>query len=142
MDKLVILIPIVAIIMGIGLGALAMFLNYRKRKDMFALYHQERIAALDKGIELPPLPDAFFYDDGKAPSSHGTLLGGLVLVFLGVALFIALDFVTQLNVALFALIPLSIGLALLLYYFAVGKKHAAALEAERRAKSETARLAS
>lgn len=131
-------IPIVAIVMGIGIGMLAIFLNYRKRKEMFALYHQERMAAIEKGIELPPLPEAFFRDDGNPPSPHGTFLGGLVLVFVGVASWIALYFVVQPRIALFALIPLGIGLALLIYYFTVGKKQAELLEAERKAKAAEA----
>jgi hypothetical protein len=137
-DIIPLLIPIVAIVMGIGIGMLAIYLNYRKRKEMFALYHQERMAAIDKGIELPPLPDAFFYDDGKAPSPHGTLLSGLILVFIGVTLFIALYFMVQIRIALFALVPLGIGLALLIYYFAVDRKRAKELEAEKKAKSAAA----
>jgi len=129
------LIPIVAIVMGIGIGMLAVYLNYRKRKEMFALYHQERMAAIEKGIELPPLPEAFFREDDKPSSPHGTLLGGLILVFIGVTLFIALYFMVGLSIALFALIPLGIGLAFLIYYFAVGRKEAERLEAERKAKA-------
>ena len=133
------LIPIIAIVMGVGIGMLVVYLNYRKRKEMFALYHQERMAAIDKGIELPPLPEAFFSDNGKAPSPHDKLLMGLVFTFLGVALFITLYFLAGLRVALIGALPLGVGLALLLYYFAVGKKEAEAIEAERRAKSEAAR---
>lgn len=129
------LIPIVGIVMGIGIGMLAIYLNYRKRKEMFALYHQERMAAIDKGIELPPLPDAFFQDNGRAPSPHGTLLSGLILAFVGVTLFIALYFLVQLQIALFALVPFGIGLAFLIYYFAVDRKRAKELEAERRAQA-------
>ncbi len=129
------LIPIIAIVMGIGIGMLSIMLNYRKRKEMFALYHQERMAAIEKGIELPPLPEAFFCEDSNPRSPHGTLLGGLVLVFIGVALLIALYFVVSPRIALFALIPLGIGLALLIYYFAVGRKEALAIEADRKARA-------
>ena len=73
-----------------------LYLNYRKRKDMFALYHQERMAAIEKGIELPPLPEDFFHEEPSADasrrSSHGTLLAGLILVFLGLTLYLALHF--------------------------------------------------
>lgn len=126
-------IPVVAIIMGIGIGMLSLFLNYRKRKEMFALYHQERMAAIEKGIELPPLPDAFFTEDGKARSPHARLLTGLVWLFIGLSLMVALRF-THSDGAPFGLIPTAIGLAYLIYYFAVGKKEAEALEAERKAR--------
>ena len=47
-------IPIIAIIFGVGIGMLALYLGYRKRKELFVLYHQERMAALEKGVDLPP----------------------------------------------------------------------------------------
>ena len=131
-------IPIVAIVMGIGIGSLTIYLHYRKRRDMFALYHQERMAAIEKGIELPPLPEAFFTDDGKpvrTRSPHRGLAAGLVWLFVGLALLVALYFNETGPVALYALIPAAIGLAKLTYYFTVGKQEAEALEAERKAKA-------
>jgi hypothetical protein len=131
------LIPIVAIVMGIGIGMLTIFLNYRKRKQMFALYHQERMAAIDKGIELPPLPEAFFAEDGKMPgprSPHRHLLAGLILLLIGLALTLALYVEVQ-NHFLWGLVPAGIGLAFLIYYFAVGRKEAEAIEAAAKAKS-------
>jgi hypothetical protein len=127
------MIPIVAIVMGIGCAIMAMYFNHRKRAEMFALYHQERMAAIEKGIELPPIPPEFFTEDGKAPSKHGTLLGGLIVSFIGLALTVALYFTCGFNVALFGLIPGGVGLALLIFYFTVGKKEAEAAEAERQA---------
>lgn len=132
------LIPIIAIVMGIGIGMLALILQYRKRKEMFALYHQERMAALEKGVELPPMPEAFFAE-GELPrqhSSHGRLLSGLVMTFLGAALLIALHYnQPESRVDLYALIPLGIGVAFLIFYFAVDRKKAlqkeAALAAEK-----------
>jgi peptidoglycan/LPS O-acetylase OafA/YrhL len=138
------LIPIVAIVMGVGIGMLTIYLNYRKRKEMFALYHQERMAAIDKGIELPPLPDAFFTDDGKpyrqrSPRRH--LLTGMILLFIGIILFTAFYIDEQLHTALLTLIPAGIGLAYLIFYFAVGRKEAEAFEAAQKAKaSETTPL--
>jgi hypothetical protein len=128
------MIPVVAIVMGIGCAIMAMYFNYRKRQEMFALYHQERMAAIDKGIELPPLPPEFFTEDGKPPSKHGTLLGGLITTFVGLGLAVALYCMCNFNVALFALIPLGVGLALLIFYFTVGKKEAEAADAERQAR--------
>ena len=120
---------------------LGIFLNYKKRKDMFALYHQERMAAIDKGIELPPLPEDFFRADGDPSrrSPHRALLVGLVLVFIGLTLYLALHF-TQTrtdaggDVALYALIPAGCGAAYLIYYFTVGRKLAVAMEEERKAR--------
>jgi hypothetical protein len=142
------MIPIVAIVMIFGTGMLHIYLNYRKRRDMFALYHQERMAAIEKGIELPPLPEDFFHEEsnGAKPArraGHGTLLSGLILLFIGLTLYLALYFTVpqgDVNVALYALIPAGIGAAFLIYYFAVGRKVVAALETERQARlAEAAR---
>ena len=147
-DIIALLIPIVAIVMVFGTGMLSIFLHYRKRRDMFALYHEERMAAIDKGIELPPLPEDFFHEDGakqRGRSSHGTLLGGLVLLFVGLTLYLALHFTVPRtdgggDPALYGLIPAGIGAACLIYYFAVGRKLALAMEEERKAKlAEAAR---
>jgi hypothetical protein len=138
-STLVLLIPIIAIVMGLGTGMISIYFNYRKRKEMFALYHQERMAALDKGIELPPLPEDFFHEDRKPSprSPHGTLLAGLIQVFIGITLYLALHFAgVRTNeggdVALFALIPCGLGAAFLIYYFTVGRKLAVAMEEERK----------
>src|SRR5258707_256231 len=72
-----IMIPIIAIVLGIGLAIVSAFLNYKRRKDMFALYHQERMAAIEKGVELPPLPESFFGDETKIRSPRRFLRCGL-----------------------------------------------------------------
>jgi ABC-type uncharacterized transport system permease subunit len=134
-DVLVFLIPIVAIVTAFGTGIVRLVLNYQKRKDMFALYHQERMAAIEKGIEMPPLPEDFFREDGKPSwrSSHRTLLTGLVLTFIGLTLYLAMHLNHE-NGAAYAMIPGGIGAAFLIYYFTAGRKIAAAMEEERKAK--------
>jgi uncharacterized membrane protein HdeD (DUF308 family) len=131
---LALFIPIVAIVMSIGLALLAVYLNYRKRKEMFALYHQERLAAIEKGIDLPPLPEAFFSEDAKPASPRRRLLHGLVWLLLGLALLIALRCTGEPETAWFGLIPAGIGAAYLIYYFTVGYKEAELAEQTLRAK--------
>lgn len=140
-QTLIFVIPIIAIVMGLGTGMVKIYLDYRKRRDMFALYHQERMAAIDKGIELPPLPQDFFHEEAKPSrvAPHGTLLSGLILVFLGLALLLALHFTPAVRESapgtpLFALIPVAVGVACLIYYFSVGRKLAAVMEEERKAR--------
>ena len=135
MGNIIFLIPIIAIVMGIGIGMLAIYFNYRKRKEIFALYHQERMAALDKGVELAPLPTEFFTDDNAQPySPRRILLKGMIWLFIGLALLIAIYKCGEHDSALFALIPIGIGLAFLIYYFTVGRKEAEAFEAREKAK--------
>ena len=106
-------IPLVAIIMGVGIGMLSLFLQFRRKRDMFQLYHAERMAAIEKGIELPPLPPEFFQDTGRtAPAPVRHRRGGLVLLFLGIAVCVAL-WGTGARAYLWGLTPAAIGLALL-----------------------------
>jgi hypothetical protein len=156
------LICVTAIVMTLGTAMLGMYLHYRRRKDMFALYHQQRMAAIEKGIDLPPLPEDFFRENaGFSPekarflreflanqqrrSPHRTLLFGLILLFIGLTLYPALHFTGTRtdgggDAGLFALIPAGIGAAYLIYYFAVGRKLAIAMEEERKARlAEAAR---
>jgi hypothetical protein len=128
------MIPIVAVILGIAVAMLAIYLSYRKRKEMFALYHQERMAAIEKGVDLPSLPEAMLTDDGRPfrpyhPRRH--LLRGLAWLFVGLGGGVATWATAGLDWALFGLVPVGIGLAHLIYYFVEGKKEAQAIERDR-----------
>ena len=112
-----VMIPIVAIVMGVGIGMLSLFLDYRKKRDMFAMHHKERLAAIDKGMEVPPLPPEFFQDPRRRtrlPSDY--LRRGLILLLLGLAITIAL-YDTVRREYLWGLVPAAIGIANLLYYW-------------------------
>jgi hypothetical protein len=128
------MIPIISVILGIAVAMLAIYLSYRKRKEIFALYHQERMAAIEKGVELPPLPDALLTDDGKPlqpynPRRH--LLKGLAWLFVGLGAGAGTWATAGLDWALFGLVPIGIGLAHLIYYFVEGKKEAEKLAIEK-----------
>jgi len=129
-----VLIPIVGIVMGIGLAMLSVYLQYSKRKEIFALYHQERMAAIEKGVDLPPLPEQFFTEDSKRVSPRHRLLVGLVWLFVGLGFSGAFVGAGKSDVAWYGLIPIGIGLANLIYYFLVGKKEAEMIENEMRAR--------
>src|SRR6478672_369560 len=119
---LAVMIPIVAIVMGVGIGMLSIYLKYRKRKEMFVLFHQQRMAALDKGIDLPDIPDAFFADDATVRSPRRDLLRGLVWFLVGGAAMAALYIHGETKECFFGLIPLAIGVAYLIYYFVEGRR--------------------
>ena len=119
-------IPIVAIVMGCGIPIVAIYLDYRKKKEIFQLHHQERLAAIEKGVEVPPLPDSFFTDDdesSQAPLPGRYLLKGLIWLFIGLGLFWWLSYLEDTPAAL-GTIPAGIGVAYLIYYFVEGKKEA------------------
>jgi hypothetical protein len=110
-------IPIVAIVFGVGIGMLSMYFDYRKKRGAIELHHKERLAAIDKGIELPPLPPGLFEDSRRDVRSHNDYLRrGLIWLFVGVAIFIALDAQRE-RASYFGLIPAAVGVAYLLYYY-------------------------
>jgi hypothetical protein len=116
-------IPIVAIVMGIGIGMLSLYLDYRKKQEIFALHHKERMAAIEKGMEVPPLPPEFFADPrrNRARGPADYLRKGLVWLLVGVAATVALRS-THDSDFLWGLVPVAVGVAYLLFYYLEGRK--------------------
>lgn len=116
-------IPIVAIVLGIGIGMLSLFLDYRKKREIFALHHQERMAAIEKGMEVPPLPPEFFRNGHRnrprTPSDY--LRNGLVLLCVGAAVTGAL-YASHNDSWMWGLVPAAVGVAQLLFYFLEARK--------------------
>jgi len=121
---LALIIPIVAIVCGIATVMLAIYLGYRKRREIFTLYHQERMSALEKGVELPPLPEGLLTDGAAPYHPRRHLLKGLAWLFAGIGVGLGLWATTDYTWALFSLIPVGIGLAHLIYYFVEGRHEA------------------
>ncbi len=144
MDKqtLALLIPFISIVMGISIPLTAIILHFMKRRQILEQFHKERMAAIEKGIEIPEIPAEAFCETGETPSRggrHGILLAGLIATFLGVALYFVINNFRP-DRALVALFPIGLGLAFLMYYGAVGRKLAAKADAEYEAE-KTAKLA-
>lgn len=119
-EVMAVFIPIVGIMFGIGLAIVAVVSKHRERVQRADLRHKERLAAIDKGLELPPELEQ--PENGKRGA--GALRSGLIGLFVGVVLYFALDAVAGDDVALFGLIPAAIGLANLIYYFSETRKAA------------------
>lgn len=118
------LIPLFGIVFAVGLPLsipiVFMVLNYRKRRRLMELHHVERMAAIERGMEIPPLPMELI--DGGSPRRRRTsLLPGLVWLFVGLAMLIAIGKLAE-EEALLGLIPTGIGLAYLIYYFVEDRK--------------------
>jgi hypothetical protein len=110
-------IPIVAIVMGLGIGMLKLYLDYRKKRELIQLHHAERMAAIDKGIELPSLPPEFFQEYRRPPLTNTTYLRrGLMWLLLGIAVTVALA-ATHNKEYWWGLVPAAVGVANLLTYF-------------------------
>lgn len=112
------MIPIVAIVMGIGIGMLALWIDYRKKRDIVELHHRERMFAIERGMELPPLPSAMFEAERSARSAvpGDYLRRGLLWLLVGGAIAAALSFRMGLEGAAWGLVPMAVGLAHLIFY--------------------------
>ena len=120
-DVVAVFIPITAIFMSLLIPIVYAIVDYRRRRDIVEAHHRERMAAIERGMELPPLPESF-YQSLKPARRSSYLLPGLVWLFIGIGLFIALGAVAGEDVRYFGLIPAGVGAALLIYYFVEGRK--------------------
>ena len=112
-----IFIPITAIIMGIGIGMQALWNEHKRKAQILEQNHRERMHAIEKGIELPPLP-AHLVGSGTAatpPSAAKSLRNGIMLTLIGVLLFIGIVAAGGDKGALFGLLPACVGIANLVY---------------------------
>ena len=122
-ERMALMIPIIAIVLVGMLGLAMLVLRFARRRRVFELYHLERMAAIEKGIEIPSLPDALLLDGRGPRTPAGVLLRGLVWLFLGIGFFFAMHEHDS-RVAMFGLMPVGVGMAYLIYYFAEGRKAA------------------
>jgi hypothetical protein len=119
------MIPIIAIVMGILLTICIIYLDYRKRRETLELFHKERLAAIDKGLDVPPWPAALLGEGRSAASVRNprrALLKGLIWLFLGVAVGIFLKAQNGDASPTMGLIGVAIGLAYLIYYAVEGRR--------------------
>ena len=88
-------IPIVAIIGGLSFAAFSMYLKVHRQREALHMHHLERMAAIEKGIELPPLPPELLQDgddDGRYRGDYRRWRRGrgLTLIFIGAAVTLAM----------------------------------------------------
>jgi hypothetical protein len=119
------LIPLVAIVMSLLIPIVAIIADSRKKRAIYELHHRERLAAIDKGMEVPELP-AELFDGGRRIRGPGNyLLRGLIWSAVGIGMLIALREMLD-DASSLGVIPLLIGVAYLIYYFVEGRKQVAA----------------
>lgn len=96
------------------------YLKHAGRRQRLELLHQERLAAMEKGIPLPELP----FEPPRAPDPNAPLLHGLVWTALGAGGIAALTLVPSVPDGLWPLaLPLvALGLGLVLYHALVSRR--------------------
>ena len=124
-------IPIVAIVGGIAAGIVRMM----QRQRAFEMIQRERIAAIERGLDPDKIAslqrpllydDRGIYSDPHTATEHrrqGLLIGGIVTLFVGIAVAIFLHGVADgrdgERVWTVGLIPIAVGFALLLSSFLI-----------------------
>ncbi len=110
-------VPIVAIVMGIGIGMLSIWSEHKRKSQLLEQNHRERMHAIEKGIELPPLPPNLIGSTNgpSTASAAKSVRSGIMLLLIGIVLFFAIAMVGAEDAALFGLIPAAIGIANLVY---------------------------
>lgn len=116
-------VPIFGILFGVGLPLsipiVWIVLNYRKRRRLMELHHAERMAAIERGMDVPPL----LIDDRGPRRRRSSLLPGLVWFFVGLALFVSAWLMHEgEEMVILGLVPLGVGVAYLIYYFVEGRQ--------------------
>ena len=114
----VFVIPVVAIIMSLGFAMLALWTNHQRKSQLLEQLHRERMAAIEKGIELPPVnvEDVVISPSPNTANPARVLRSGVLLLAIGIVLYFAIDETGgRQSGALFGLIPAAVGLANLVY---------------------------
>ncbi len=117
-ELLALFIPIITIVLGVAIAIVWIVTSHRQKVQRIDMRHKERMAAIEKGLELPPEPVE--PENGK---KTGGLRSGLVGLLVGVVLYLALRAVADDDIALFGLIPAAIGLANLISYFVEARRN-------------------
>ena len=60
-DIMALMIPIFGIVFGVGVAIVTIVTAHREKVKRAELRHRERLAAIEKGIELPPDPPDLDY---------------------------------------------------------------------------------
>lgn len=126
MDKEAIgfLIVLVGLFTGLSIPIVALVLGYRQRCLLIQLHHQQRMAAIEKGVDLPAVGEGFFQGDlvraRPAKQPHRYLLVGLVWFLASLGFFMALSMTGDRSSGL-GLVGMGVGSGYLIFYFVVGR---------------------
>jgi len=116
-------VGIVASSLALSIPIVYIVLRYRGTRRAMDLLHTERMAAIERGMELPLPASDLLGDQSSIGKPRTALLPGLMWLFVGLAI-VGARFSAELeSPPLFVgLVPVGIGLAYLLYYYLEERK--------------------
>ena len=115
--QLTMLIPIIAITLSLGTAMLFIIARHRANALELEHRHRERMAAIDRGLDLPVEPVQLAR---SAPPRY--LLRGLVWLGIGLALVVGMRPLLEMDAYSIGWIPVAVGVAYLLFYIFEGRK--------------------
>lgn len=117
-----IFVGMIFVIMSLTIPIVYIVQRSRRAQKSMELIHAQRMAAIERGMELPPA-SLDFASELTRGKPRTALLPGLVWLFVGLAITSssANEFDDGMPL-LFGLVPIGIGLAYLIYYFVEERK--------------------
>jgi hypothetical protein len=121
------LIPLVSVTLGIGMIIVAILAKHQRDMRELDNRHKERMAAIEKGLDLPPDPVAERALAARRPGGGGTgsryLLRGLIWLGVGLALALSDNFLGERS-RIYGWVAAAVGVAYLIYYAVEGRREA------------------
>jgi hypothetical protein len=120
-----VLVPLVSVTLGIGMIIVSIVTKHRREMQELDNRHKERMAAIDKGLDLPPDPVTERATARKLSSRSGSryLLRGLVWLGVGLAIALSDSFLGD-GFRGYGWIGAAVGVAYLVYYALEGRREA------------------
>jgi hypothetical protein len=118
------LIGLVFVVLALSIPIAYILTRSRRMHRAMELLHTERMAAIERGMEIPAAPLELLGDQIlKSKRPRTALLPGLVWLFVGIAIAVSRLSLDGHDAPLMVgLIPAGIGLAYLIYYFVEERK--------------------
>jgi hypothetical protein len=110
-------IGLVVVTLSLSIPIVYIVTRSRRAQKAMDLIHAQRMAAIERGMELPPTSFDLNKNETAVPKTHTALLPGLMWLFVGIAIVAAWAVDHDLLPIFLGLIPMGIGLAYLIYYF-------------------------
>ena len=121
-DVMALLIPIISVTISLGALIVWILVAHRRRVREIDCRHKERMAAIEKGLELPPEPHP---EAAQMAPRARYLLRGLIWLGVGLAITFGGRNWLQAPTGGSGWIAVAVGVAYLIFYFVEGRKTAA-----------------